>query len=132
MARRPLLEVPAARAAEAALDSFRQTDRLMADATGADIVGLKQGEPFDPLGDLDRLIAQAGEHAEHRVRLARGFTLDQLIDAVVEEAPKWGYSAAGTRGFLDGAASTQRLPNQKLATVLEAAGRIGYRIEVAP
>ena len=32
--------------------------RLTSDASGQDIVGLKQGEPFDPIGDMDRAIAE--------------------------------------------------------------------------
>lgn len=132
MARRPLLEAPAAaRAADAVMKSFVETDRLLADAQGQDIVGLEAGEPFDPIGDLDKLIAEKGQHAR-TVRLPRGFTLDEMIEAIVTEAPSWGFDRAGTRGFLDGAASTQKTYPQKLATTIAAAGTLGYRIEVKP
>ena len=33
--------------------------RLTSDADGQDIVGLQQGEPFDPIGDMDRVIEAA-------------------------------------------------------------------------
>ncbi len=110
--------------------TLQTIERLTAGAEGHDIVALKPGEPFDPLGDLDKLIAEHSRATNHVVRLPRGFTLDEMIEAIVTEAPSWGFDRAGTRGFLDGAASTQKDYRQKLATTLEAAAKLGYRIEV--
>jgi hypothetical protein len=105
--------------------------RLTADAEGRDIVGLQPGEAFDPIGDLDRRAALYSKR--YAVSVPADATLDQVIDAVVELAPSYGFDRAGTRGFLDGAMSTvDPTKGQALrrAALEHAAARLGYAIEV--
>ena len=54
----------------------------MADAEGRDIVGLKPGQPFDPIGDLDRAIAarEVAEAAKPRRPL-------RLVEADASSSP---------------------------------------------
>ena len=64
--------------------------RLMADAEGLDIVGLKPGQPFDPIGDLDRAIAarEVAEAAKPRRPL-------RLVEADANSSPVKPYVGAG-------------------------------------
>lgn len=107
--------------------------RLTADAEGRDIVGLKPGQHFDPVGDLEARAALYEKR--HPVQVPAGSTVDEIIEAIVQEAPSWGFDRAGTRGFLDGAVATvdpTKGPALRRAALEHAAARLGYAIEVQP
>lgn len=128
-------------------------DRLTADAQGLDIVGLKPGQHFDPVGDLDRKVesmtkinadraavdplgemTKPGQRFFCTIELPPSVTTDELIEAVAQAGAARGYNEAATRAYLTGLVSTvdPKLPGARLLRAREAASRLGYRLEVKP
>lgn len=84
--------------------------RLEADAEGRDIVGLKPGQPFDPLGDMDRAVAQLEvvEAAKPRRPL-------RLVEADANSSPVKFTTLAEFRIGADGFLTVRFPPRQERA-----------------